>query len=196
MLDTERHPHGRRVPLAGLGPDGVQSRARRCPTLPKQIADVTSTDGEVLRGVGFVSGTYSDTPGVTTRSPARRPPSRTACTPISCRRCSSRSGCASVNYFGALDGNGTDGRTRLIDHAGAVPLGPGQHHHGHRADVLAARAAALLQRQHHHLRHQHARRSPHRRRSPASPTRRVAGGGSRSAPTSRATHRPASRRHG
>ena len=46
------------------GRDGVVSEPA-LPALPKQIDDVTSTSGEVLRGVGFVSGTYTDTTGVT-----------------------------------------------------------------------------------------------------------------------------------
>ena len=83
------------------------------PALPKQIDDVTSTSGEVLRGVGFVSGTYTDTTGVT---------------PLTGAPTTEQNGVhsnflspvffpqrlATVNYFGALDGNGTDGRTRLI----------------------------------------------------------------------------------
>ena len=94
------------------GSAGVQS-APGLPALPKQSDDVTSSTGEVLRGVGFVGGTYADTAGIT---------------PLTGAPTTEQNGVhsnfvspvffpqrlASVNYFGALDGNGTDGRTRLI----------------------------------------------------------------------------------
>ncbi|HEY7628742.1 MAG TPA: hypothetical protein VH761_16845, partial [Ilumatobacteraceae bacterium] len=94
------------------GPDGVQS-APGLPALPKQIADVTSTTGEVLRGVGFVSGTYSDTTGVIPLTGAPTTEQNGVHTdflsPVFYPQ-----RIATVNQFGALDNNGTDGRTRLI----------------------------------------------------------------------------------
>ncbi|HEX2785017.1 MAG TPA: hypothetical protein VHN36_15645, partial [Ilumatobacteraceae bacterium] len=111
VLDTNGNPTGASFHWL-TGPNGVQSEPG-LPALPKKIDDVTSTSGEVLRGVGFVSGTYSDTAGVT---------------PLTGAPTTEQNGVhsnfvspvffpqrlASVNYFGALDGNGTDGRTRLI----------------------------------------------------------------------------------
>ena len=111
VLDTAGTPTG--VFFHWLtGSDGVQSDPG-LPALPKQSDDVTSSTGGVLRGVGFVGGTYADTPGVT---------------PLTGAPTTEQNGVhsnfvspvffpqrlTSVNYFGALDGNGTDGRTRLI----------------------------------------------------------------------------------
>jgi hypothetical protein len=94
------------------GRDGVQS-GPALPALPKQIDDVTSSTGEVLRGVGFVSGTYTDTPGVIPLTGAPTTEQNGIHTnfvsPVFFPQ-----RLATVNYFGALDGNGTDGRTRLI----------------------------------------------------------------------------------
>ena len=62
---------------------------------------------------GFVGGTYADTPGVTPLTGAPTTEQNGVHTnfvsPVFFPQ-----RLASVNYFGALDGNGTDGRTRLI----------------------------------------------------------------------------------
>ncbi len=111
VLDTAGNQTG--VSFRWLtGADGVQSEPG-LPALPKQIDDVTSSTGEVLRGVGFVSGTYTDTPGVTPLTGAPTTEQNGIHTnfvsPVFFPQ-----KLATVNYFGALDGNGTDGRTRLI----------------------------------------------------------------------------------
>ena len=94
------------------GQDGVQF-GPALPALPKQIDDVTSSTGEVLRGVGFVGGTYTDTPGVIPLTGAPTIEQNGIHTnfvsPVFFPQ-----KLATINYFGALDGNGTDGRTRLI----------------------------------------------------------------------------------
>jgi hypothetical protein len=95
-----------------VGHDGVQSQPG-APALPKQIDDVTSTTGEVLRGVGFVSGTYGDRPGVTPLTGAPTTEQNGIHTDFVSPVFFPQK-LATVNYFGALDGNGTDGRTRLI----------------------------------------------------------------------------------
>ena len=113
VLDTNGNPV---VPAASFrwltGRDGVQS-GPALPALPKQIDDVTSSTGEVLRGVGFVSGTYTDTPGVIplTGAPTieQNGTHSNFVSPVFFPQ-----KLAAVNYFGALGGNGTDGRTRLI----------------------------------------------------------------------------------
>ena len=114
VLDLAGNPV---VPAASFrwltGRDGVQS-GPALPALPKQIDDVTSTtSGEVLRGVGFVSGTYLDTPGVLPLTGAPTIEQNGVHTnfvsPVYFPQ-----KLATVNYFGALDANGTDGRTRLI----------------------------------------------------------------------------------
>jgi hypothetical protein len=94
------------------GRDGVQS-APALPALPKQIDDVTSTTGEVLRGVGFTGGTYTDTAGVTPLTGAPTIEQNGIHTNFASPVFFPQK-LATVNYFGAFDGNGTDGRTRLI----------------------------------------------------------------------------------
>jgi hypothetical protein len=95
-----------------VGPDGVQS-GPALPALPKQIEDVTSSTGEVLRGVGFVGGTYTDTPGVFPLTGAPTIEQNGIHTNFVSPAFFPQK-LATINYFGALDGNGTDGRTRLI----------------------------------------------------------------------------------
>ena len=111
VVDTSGNPTGASFSWL-VGRDGVQSQPG-IPALPKQIDDVTSRTGEVLRGVGFVSGTYIDTPGVfpLTGAPTieQNGIHTNFVSPVFFPQ-----RLATVNYFGALDGNGTDGRTRLI----------------------------------------------------------------------------------
>ncbi len=111
VLDTAGNPTGASYQWL-TGSDGVQTEPG-LPALPKQIDDVTSSTGEVLRGVGFFSGTYTDTLGVTPLTGAPTTEQNGVHTnfvsPVFFPQ-----KLATVNYFGALDGNGTDGRTRLI----------------------------------------------------------------------------------
>ena len=111
VVDTNGNPTGASFSWL-IGRDGVQSQPG-VPALPKQIDDVTSRTGEVLRGVGFVSGTYTDTSGVfpLTGAPTieQNGIHTNFVSPVFFPQ-----RLATVNYFGALDGNGTDGRTRLI----------------------------------------------------------------------------------
>ncbi|MEO8265760.1 MAG: Ig-like domain repeat protein, partial [Ilumatobacteraceae bacterium] len=113
VLDTLGNPV---VPAASFrwltGREGVQF-GPALPALPKQIDDVTSSTGEVLRGVGFVSGTYTDTPGVIPLTGAPTIEQNGIHTDFVSPVFFPQK-LATVNYFGALDGNGTDGRTRLI----------------------------------------------------------------------------------
>ncbi len=95
-----------------VGQDGVQS-GPALPALPKQIDDVTSRTGEVLRGVGFVGGTYSDTHGVIPLTGAPTTEQNGIHTNFASPVFFPQR-LATVNYFGALDGSGTDGRTRLV----------------------------------------------------------------------------------
>ncbi len=111
VLDTAGNPTGASFHWL-TGRDGVQSQPS-LPALPKQIDDVTSSTGEVLRGVGFVSGTYSDTPGVTPLTGAPTTEQNGVHTSFGSSVFFPQR-LATVNYFGALDGNGTDGRTRLV----------------------------------------------------------------------------------
>ena len=113
VLDTNLAPV---VPTAYFnwftGRDGVQS-APALPALPKQIDDVTSTTGEVLRGVGFTSGAYTDAHGVTPLTGAPTTEQNGIHTSFVSPVFYPQK-LATVNYFGALDANGADGRTRLI----------------------------------------------------------------------------------
>ncbi|MEP7047822.1 MAG: Ig-like domain repeat protein, partial [Ilumatobacteraceae bacterium] len=113
VLDTLGNPVAPATFFRWLtGRDGVQS-GPALPALPKQSDDVTSTTGEVLRGVGFVGGTYTDTPGVTPLTGAPTIEQNGIHTNFVSPAFFPQK-LATVNYFGALDGNGTDGRTRLI----------------------------------------------------------------------------------
>ncbi|MEP7202423.1 MAG: Ig-like domain-containing protein [Ilumatobacteraceae bacterium] len=105
------------IPTGGFfrwlsGRDGVQS-GPGLPALPKQIDDVTSSTGEVLRGVGFFGGTYTDNPGVIPLTGAPTTEQNGVHTDFLSPVFFPQK-LATVNYFGALDGQGTDGRTRLI----------------------------------------------------------------------------------
>ena len=106
VLDTLGNPTGAAFNWL-TGRDGVQTEPG-LPTLPKQIDDVTSSTGEVLRGVGFVSGTYTDTTGVTPLTGAPTTEQNGIHTSfVSPVFFPQR--LATVNYFGALDGNERSG---------------------------------------------------------------------------------------
>ncbi|HTW20067.1 MAG TPA: Ig-like domain repeat protein [Mycobacteriales bacterium] len=61
ITDTNGNPTGQQFTWLS-GPQGVTTQPGQ-PALPLQTADVTSTDGTVLRGVGFWGGSYTDTGG-------------------------------------------------------------------------------------------------------------------------------------
>ena len=142
----------------------------------------------MLRGVGFVSGTYTDTPGVTPLTGAPTTEQNGVHTnfvsPVFFPQ-----RLATVNYFGALDGNGTDGRTRLITTPVQYRSDPGStttnterkysqlglqlFYSGntttYRRQHARARRTAIDLRRHRHRgsRHQrHGQRSHHRRSRP------------------------------
>ena len=95
-------PTGGAAPMATYlsGPDGVAT-SPGAPTLPLAINDV-SVPGQVLRGVGFMGGTYTDQSGITplTGAPA------TELSGVHSTFSSSAffpSRLWSVNYFGGLE---------------------------------------------------------------------------------------------
>jgi hypothetical protein len=96
------------------GTDGVTIQPG-VPALPKKVADVT-VQGKVLRGVGFRSGTYKQTSGT---YPLTGAPAIEGSTPNSTFESDTffPQRLSTVNYFGALRGNG---RTTLV-------LNPGQY---------------------------------------------------------------------
>ncbi|RKS68006.1 Ig-like domain-containing protein [Motilibacter peucedani] len=93
------------------GPDGVQT-APALPALPQQVLDVTSADGSVLRGVGFRSGTYADTPGTTPLTGAPGTEHNGIHTSFASSSFFPHR-LATPNWSGALTSTG-DGRTRLV----------------------------------------------------------------------------------
>jgi hypothetical protein len=105
-------PTGGAAPVATYlnGPDGV-STSPGAPTEPLAVNDV-SVPGQVLRGVGFMSGTYSDQSGITplTGAPA------TELSAVHSTFSSSAffpSKVWSVNYFGGLNGGPADTQLML-----------------------------------------------------------------------------------
>ncbi|MEI8238974.1 MAG: hypothetical protein WCI22_06095, partial [Actinomycetota bacterium] len=93
------------------GRDGVQSGAG-LPTLPKQIDDVTSTNGSVLRGVGFRSGSYTDSGHITPLTGAPTTEQDGIHTSFAAAAFFPQK-LTSVNYFDAL-GNPVAGTTKLV----------------------------------------------------------------------------------
>ena len=94
------------------GPDGVQT-GPALPALPQQFTDVTSSTGEVLRGVGFRSGTYSDQPGVLPLTGAPTMEQNNLHTTFGSPAFFPQR-LATVNYFDDLATTGSGGTTRLI----------------------------------------------------------------------------------
>jgi len=92
------------------GPDGVQTQPA-LPALPLDTRDVTSNDGSVLRGVGFRSGTYTDTRGTTPLTGAPGTEHNGIHTSFESPTFFPHR-LATPNWFGALTSSG-DGRTRL-----------------------------------------------------------------------------------
>ena len=110
VLDLNGQPTGARFHWWS-GTDGVQTGAG-LPALPKQIDDVTSENDEVLRGVGFFGGTYTDASGVTPLTGAPTTEQNGIHTDFTSPVFFPQK-LATINYFGELSGGG-DGRTRLI----------------------------------------------------------------------------------
>ena len=111
VLDLNGNPTG--ASFHWLVGDGGVHSAPGLPALPQQSGDVTSTTGEVLRGVGFVSGTYTDTPGVTPLTGAPTTEQNGVHTSFASSVFFPQK-LATVNYFDALGGSAAAGRTRLI----------------------------------------------------------------------------------
>ena len=95
-----------------LSGTGGNQTAPALPALPLQIDDVTSGSGDVLRGVGFVSGDYRDLSGVTPLTGAPTIEQNNIHTSFASPAFFPQK-LWTVNYFGALGGAGNDGRTRL-----------------------------------------------------------------------------------
>ncbi len=95
-----------------VGPDGVQT-GPALPALPQQYTDVTSSTGEVLRGVGFRSGTYSDQAGVLPLTGAPTTEQNNLHTSFGSAAFFPQR-LATVNYFDDLATTGSGGTTRLI----------------------------------------------------------------------------------
>ncbi|MHA3703164.1 beta strand repeat-containing protein [Jatrophihabitans sp. YIM 134969] len=95
------------------GPGGAVDSSPGQPTVPVVTVDATAPTGTVLRGVGFRSGTYTDTPGVTPLTGAPATETNTVHGPfVSDVFTPSRT--AAPNYFDALSGGGSNGATRLF----------------------------------------------------------------------------------
>lgn len=106
--DVDGNPSG--VFTYATGPDGVVTNPGQ-PVLPLDAIDVTSP-GEALRGIGFRTGTYADTPGITPLTGAPATEINAVHTPfVSSVFFPPR--LASANYFDAVGSQGTDGRTRV-----------------------------------------------------------------------------------
>ena len=92
------------------GPDGVTTTPA-VPALPLQFSDVTS-DGGVLRGVGFRTGTYADAAGVTPLTGAPTTEQNGLHTSFASPAFFPQR-LATPNFYGAVGGTGGDGRSRL-----------------------------------------------------------------------------------
>jgi hypothetical protein len=95
-----------------VGQDGVRT-GPALPALPQQFTDVTSSTGEVLRGVGFRSGTYSDRAGVLPLTGAPTTEQNNFHTTFGSLAFFPER-LATVNYFDDLATAGSGGTTRLI----------------------------------------------------------------------------------
>ncbi|MGI8693806.1 MAG: Ig-like domain-containing protein [Geodermatophilaceae bacterium] len=107
-VDVNGNPSG--VFTYATGPDGVVTNPGQ-PALALDSRDVTAP-GQVLRGIGFRSGTYADTPGITPLTGAPATEINALHTPfVSPTFFPSR--LATANYFDAVGVAGTSGRTTL-----------------------------------------------------------------------------------
>jgi hypothetical protein len=95
------------------GATGATVTQPAVPALPEQIVPATSSGGESLRGVGFRSGTYTDTAGVTPLTGAPTTEQNGIHTTFSSPSFFPQS-LASVNYFDALGGSNSTNQTRLV----------------------------------------------------------------------------------
>jgi hypothetical protein len=111
VLDLDGNPTGTDYSWLS-GADGTTTQPA-LPTLPRQIVDATSTADESLRGVGFRSGTYSDTAGVTPLTGAPTTEQNGIHTTFASPQFFPQNVFA-ANYFDALGATGTSGRTNLI----------------------------------------------------------------------------------
>ena len=106
-------PDGQGAPTASYltGPDGVTTAPAQ-PALPLVSSDV-SVPGQVLRGVGFRTGTYTDTDGITPLTGAPATETHAVHGPfVSPTFFPSR--LATPNYLDTLGGSGSSGVTRLL----------------------------------------------------------------------------------
>jgi hypothetical protein len=94
------------------GPDGVITQPA-LPALPAQSVNATSSRDESLRGVGFRSGSYTDTPGVTPLTGAPATEQNGVHTNFASPAFYPQK-LAVPNYFGALGTGTSSDRTRLI----------------------------------------------------------------------------------
>ena len=112
----DRRPGAQTGDLEWLnGADGVTVQPG-APALPKQVEDVTVA-GQVLRGVGFRGGDYTDTSGVAAADRCAGDRGLDAEHHLRVRRVLPAAD-GDGNYFGAL---GASGRTSAGPHAGSVP---------------------------------------------------------------------------
>ena len=111
ILDLNGNPTGANFSWLS-GQDGVQTQPA-IPALPEQLANVTSTSDQSLRGVGFRSGTYTDTPGQIPLTGAATTEENGIHTTFGSPAFFPQS-LFSVNYFDALGTNGSSGSTQLI----------------------------------------------------------------------------------
>ena len=95
------------------GADGVLTQPA-LPALPEQFVPATSTDGQSLRGVGFRSGTYTDTRGVTPLTGAPTTEQNGVHTTLLVDRRSSRRTCSASTTSTRSAGPGPAGQTKVV----------------------------------------------------------------------------------
>ena len=111
VLDLNGNPTGASYSWLS-GTDGVGTQPA-LPALPQQIVDATSTTEASLRGVGFRSGIYTDLSGQTPLTGAPTTEQNGVHTTFASPEFFPQNLYA-VNYFDALGGTGSGGRTRVI----------------------------------------------------------------------------------
>ncbi|BEP11707.1 hypothetical protein acdb102_00180 [Acidothermaceae bacterium B102] len=94
------------------GADGTTTQPA-LPALPEQYVAATSTGGESLRGVGFRSGTYTDTGGTLPLTGAPTTEQNGLHTTFSTPSFFPQN-LYSINYFGALGASGSSGQTKVV----------------------------------------------------------------------------------
>jgi hypothetical protein len=111
VLDLNGNPTGPHYSWLS-GQDGVNTQPA-LPALPQQIVDATSSGDSSLRGVGFRSGTYTDSSGVTPLTGAPTTEQNGVHTTFQSPQFFPQNLFA-VNYFDALGASNSGGRTRLV----------------------------------------------------------------------------------